>query len=109
MTIRCFYCGSETNLRICGTPVCSKCSDLLEAGQQPPNGIVTSDCNVCRGALWVCEDHPEKPWAGASNVTNACACGAPGVPCLCNPSDRDHPPIMPEGYRSIFNRDGWVN
>jgi hypothetical protein len=26
-----------------------------------------SECEVCGGARWVCEDHPDKPWDGASD------------------------------------------
>ena len=67
-----------------------------------------SECAVCGGALWVCEDHADKPWGGASNRADACHCGGAGAPCLaCNPSDREHPPKMPEGYKTIFDKDGW--
>jgi hypothetical protein len=67
------------------------------------------DCPVCRGALWVCEDHPENPWAGALYLEAACACGAPGVPCLCNPGDRNHQPRMPGGYWSVVGKARWIN
>ena len=34
-------------------------------------------CRHCRGAMWVCENHPEVPWP------ERCDCG-PGMPCpLC--------------------------
>jgi len=36
----------------------------------------TSECDVCGGARWVCEDHPDKPWDGASDREDACHCGA---------------------------------
>jgi hypothetical protein len=49
----------------------------------------------------------DKPWGGASDHPSACDCGA-GAPCPeCNPCDRDHPPKMPEGYRTILDKDGW--
>jgi hypothetical protein len=63
-----------------------------------------SECSVCQGARWVCEDHPGKPWDGASDATEACHCGGAGIPCpACNPSDRDNPPEMPEGYRPFLD------
>lgn len=40
------------------------------------------ECDVCQDELWVCENHPEKPWN--ARLPNGCACGA-GMPCLvCN-------------------------
>jgi hypothetical protein len=55
----------------------------------------------------VCENHADKPWGGASDREDACHCGGAGAPCLvCNPSDREHPPNMPEGYKTIFDKDG---
>ena len=60
-----------------------------------------SECAVCGGALWLCEDHADKPWGGASNHADACHCGGAGVPCLaCNRIDREHPPKMPDGYKT---------
>jgi hypothetical protein len=68
-------------------------------------------CTVCKDARWVCEDHPDKPWDGASDVPEACHCGGAGAPCpACNPCDDDHRPEMPEGYRSLIDsRDGSMN
>ena len=43
---------------------------------------------------------------GASEDLDACNCGGASMPCqVCNPSDREHKPKMPEGYRqaSPFN------
>jgi len=55
---------------------------------------------------WVCEDHPDKAWDGASDRADACHCGGAGLPCLaCNPCDHDHPPEMPPGYRSLIDKD----
>ena len=49
----------------------------------------TSECEVCGGARWVCEDHPDKPWDGASDREDACHCGGAGMPCLvCKSDDR---------------------
>jgi hypothetical protein len=41
---------------------------------------------VCGGARWVCEDHTEKPWGGASDREDACHCGGPG----CRDSGATH-------------------
>ena len=75
------------------------------------NEVMDAECRICKGARWVCEDHPDKPWDGASDAPEACHCRGAGVPCLaCNPSDREHPPEMPEGYKSLIDsRDGWTN
>src|SRR4051794_12229932 len=33
-----------------------------------------------------------------------------GAPCrACNESNGEPPPKMPEGYRTIYNKDGWRN
>jgi hypothetical protein len=41
-------------------------------------------CPACRDARWVCENHRDRPWMGASHHAGACGCGA-GAPCaLCN-------------------------
>jgi hypothetical protein len=37
-----------------------------------------TDCPICRGSGWVCEDHPGEPWEHAG-------CGGAGVACQCNP------------------------
>jgi hypothetical protein len=61
-------------------------------------------CPVCMDTFWVCESHPAMPWDGP----NACNCGGAGMPCpSCNPSDRDHPPRLPKGFRrDERNTDG---
>jgi hypothetical protein len=59
-------------------------------------------CAVCNDEGWVCENHADKPWNASG-----CECGA-GMPCReCNPSDRDTPPRMPPGSKTIFDKDGW--
>ena len=75
------------------------------------NEVMESECSICRGARWVCEDHTDKLWDGASDAPEACHCGGAGVPCpACNPSDRENPPEMPEGYKSIIDAsEGWTN
>jgi len=73
-------------------------------------GVSEPACTVCGGALWVCEDHLDKPWGGVIPRGDACHCGGAGMPCpACNPSDQGEPPKMPEGYKSIFDPDGWRN
>ena len=47
-----------------------------------------SECGVCGGALWVCGDHVDKPWGGASNREDACHGGGAGAPCLVSQSER---------------------
>ena len=34
-------------------------------------------CKTCKGLLWVCENHNDKPWNGD-------CCGGAGQPCDCN-------------------------
>jgi len=36
-------------------------------------------CPICRGELWVCEDHPAEPWPHEG-------CDGAGSPCICNPT-----------------------
>lgn len=44
--------------------------------------VCTPDCPICLGEGHVCEDHPDKAWAGmVGNVEGACECGAAGMPC----------------------------
>ncbi len=39
----------------------------------------------CADTGWVCECHPEQPWAGISLDPTACNCGGAGMPCRkCN-------------------------
>ena len=33
---KCVYCGNATILQINDRPVCTECSDLLDAGKKPP-------------------------------------------------------------------------
>jgi hypothetical protein len=47
----------------------------------------TEKCELCHGELWVCENHPDKPWGDGESQ---CECGA-GMNCTCNP-DGDFPP-----------------
>lgn len=43
-----------------------------------------TECKVCGGGEWVCENHPDLPSAIVSERDDACDCGA-GMPCrLCN-------------------------
>jgi hypothetical protein len=48
-------------------------------------------CSVCNGARWVCDNHPDRPWAGKSRHESACECGA-GMSCpKCNQGSRRAP------------------
>jgi len=50
---------------------------------------MTNTCNTCDKTGWVCEYHPDKPWAGVTNRKDACSCGA-GMPCeVCKPTLRE--------------------
>jgi hypothetical protein len=31
-------------------------------------------CEICGDSRWVCEDHVDKPWDGASEREDACHC-----------------------------------
>lgn len=45
---------------------------------------MTHICRNCEGIEWVCENHKDRPWGGASTSSIACDCGA-GAPCpVCN-------------------------
>jgi hypothetical protein len=46
-------------------------------------------CPICKGARFVCENHPRLAWP------SECDCGA-GDPCpICNSAD---PPAMPDNF-----------
>jgi hypothetical protein len=62
-------------------------------------------CAVCDNTGWVCENHPERPRKGFSKRADACDCGA-GAPCdLCNPSDANQAPRMPESFTPTADVD----
>ena len=47
---------------------------------------MTEPCPRCDGTGWVCENHHNRPWDGASERADACGCGA-GDPCPdCQPA-----------------------
>ena len=53
-------------------------------------------CPICKGARFVCENHPRLAWP------DECSCGA-GDPCpVCNLAD---PPAMPEGFAPDLEAD----
>jgi hypothetical protein len=55
---------------------------------------MTDKCVICDGTGWVCENHPDRPWAFSSSAA-ACQCRGAGMPCeRCNPSDADNRPDM---------------
>lgn len=50
--------------------------DLVAAAIRP-------GCEVCMGIGWVCENHPDRPWAAMlPECPTSCECGA-GMPCPC--------------------------
>src|ERR1700745_625026 len=68
------------------------------------------ECSLCDSTGWVCEDHRNLPWGDASSRPDACNCGGAGAPCpACNPCDREHPPRLPDGYRSFLKTWGGSN
>ncbi|TKT42540.1 hypothetical protein FDR95_28960 [Rhizobiaceae bacterium LC148] len=56
-------------------------------------------CERCKDIGWVCEAHPNKPWAGPK----ACHCGAAGMPCpSCNPvNDEEQEPDFVGVMKSV--------
>ena len=64
-----------------------------------------SVCKNCSDIGWVCESHPNVPWDGGGDE---CYGGA-GMPCeWCNPSDKDNPPRMLDGFQIILDKnDGY--
>ena len=44
-------------------------------------------CTMCKGELWLCEDHPREPWPH---------CASAGMPCVCNPAA-----IMPGEFKAV--------
>jgi hypothetical protein len=41
---------------------------------------------VCDDTGWMCEEHPGRPWRGASKRADASDCCGVGMPCAqCNP------------------------
>ena len=64
-------------------------------------------CSRCAGIAWVCENHPDRPWAKPGKYPNACDCGA-GAPCpACNrytwTASR---PRVPTGFKVDYDKDG---
>lgn len=58
---------------------------------------MSNPCKICKGALWVCESHPDAPWD--TNLEGGCQCNA-GMPCECN-REVDNPP----GFEVIISVD----
>lgn len=48
--------------------------------QNENKGMATA-CKLCGDARWVCEDHPDRAWGGASVSEDACNCWAAGMAC----------------------------
>jgi hypothetical protein len=56
-------------------------------------------CTACRDTGLVCENHPDLPWGGVSDATDACECGA-GMPCraCCDPIPQDGTHSIAEAF-----------
>ena len=53
---------------------------------------------------WVCENHPKRAWEGE----HAGGCGGIGAPCpACNSPAPDDTPRLPDGFKTIIDKDGW--
>jgi hypothetical protein len=64
---------------------------------------VAISCRRCDETGWVCEDHPDRPF---EDLPRACGCGAAGEPCSeCNPSDEEHAPRLPVGFRKFVDKE----
>lgn len=68
-----------------------------------------TDCKRCSGQGWVCEDHDDRVWYGVMpDGHERCCPVSAGKPCPdCNPCDRDNPPRMQPGFKTVFDKDGW--
>lgn len=44
-------------------------------------------CDICKGAEWVCENHPDSPWDGTDATE---CCGGAGMPCVCNSMHKNY-------------------
>jgi hypothetical protein len=52
-------------------------------------------CARWDSSRWVCERHPDRPFAGS----RACTCGGVGIPCpVCNPADEYTEPTPPQNF-----------
>jgi len=53
---------------------------------------MNDECGTCKGAEWVCEQHPTQPWSGMSVDTAACpeGCIGPRMHCVCKTQHDAH-------------------
>lgn len=59
-----------------------------------------TECPICNGERWVCENHPSQPWLGG----NAKCCGGAGAPCNCSPMYRLN--ILATAFAKWLAEDG---
>jgi hypothetical protein len=54
---------------------------------------------------WVCEEHPGRPWRGASKRADASDCCGVGMPCAqCNPCGGiDEPPVISRSVMLVID------
>jgi len=57
------------------------------------NEMTSYKCEKCKDNLWVCEDHPDRPWESGTEYD--CNCGAAGKPCICNEQVKMMPGSVP--------------
>ena len=71
------------NLEQLGVAAMHTCADHCQCDQ--------AQCTSCADTGHVCENHPDRPWAGVSDDINACDCGGAGIPCpdCCDPIPED--------------------
>jgi hypothetical protein len=58
---------ARTNSGRLGSQCCASSSQASAILYWPHGEMGTPECEVCGGAHWVCEDHPDKSWAGAGD------------------------------------------
>jgi hypothetical protein len=70
--------------------------------------VIVMPCLACDNTGWVCEEHPDRPWRGTSERTDACDCVKVGMPCeACNPSGGiDEPPAISPNMHVTLDKNG---
>jgi len=63
-------------------------------------------CRNCGGVGWVCENHTDAPWGGASSHPDACECGA-GAPCPCCRPEMVNAGLIGALHKTLWMADEW--
>lgn len=68
-------------------------------------------CLNCLDTGMVCENHPDKPWAGVIDAERACCPDGVGMPCrtCCSPIPEDGTTSITEAFVPDYLRDAAVN